>query len=32
MALYVGHMNYKVKIKVKIDTFVDPGQTKRSKG
>ena len=31
MALYVGYMNYKVKIKVKIDTIVDSGQTKNNK-
>ena len=32
MALYVGHMNYKVKILVKIDTFIDSGQTKITNG
>ena len=32
MALYVGHMNYKVKILVKIYTFIDSGQTKITNG
>ena len=32
MALYGAHMNYKVKILVKIDTFIDSGQTRITNG